>query len=84
MANSTINAEDYIVINDGQFVCAYERIELSDDDSEAKLKAMDGEAYSAWCSDRAPYTPAGSVGSQQMIDFCKALEEAGADVWYTA
>lgn len=79
MSNQT-----YIVINDGQFLYPVLRSDLREGDTEARVKAMDSDEYSAWCN----FVPADErqyvIGSQEMIEFCRALQADGAETWYVA
>jgi hypothetical protein len=79
-----MNASKYIVVNDGQFVYPVRKSALRAGDTEKSVRAMSGDEYAAWCQDvPADFAAAGgSVGSQECIDFCEALIEAGADQWH--
>jgi hypothetical protein len=77
-----MNTNNYIVINDGQFQYPVPRASLREEDTEARLRKMSGDEYSAWCLDVPMDRSHGAAGSQGCIDFCTELIEAGADVWY--
>jgi hypothetical protein len=77
-------AGDYIVIDDGAFRYAVERAGVdASGTTEADLRKMNGDEYSAWCQN-VPMEGYVSVGSQECIDLCAALEEAGSEVWRIA
>jgi len=77
----TVDADDYVVIDDGGFRYPMDRDDL-DGQTEESLRAMRGpDEYSLWCSEHRMDERAGSVGSQGCLDFCAALIEAGAEEW---
>lgn len=78
-------AKEYVVIDDGQFQYPVLKSDLRPNDTQDMLKAMSADQYSAWCNTEVPADFAaagGTVGSQECIDFCEALKDAGADTWY--
>lgn len=74
----------YVVIDDGQVRYPVLRRSLGADDTEASLRAMDAEEYGDWCR-RVPCEEFGEpIGSQEMIDLCATLIDAGAEEWWIA
>jgi hypothetical protein len=76
--------ESYIVIDDGMFRYPVARADVeASGKSKADLRAMDGDAYSAWCRDlpRLGVGIAEEVGTAECIDFCERLIAAGAERW---
>lgn len=76
------NPTAYTIINDGVFQYPVETTKIRQSGKRhADLKAMDGKQYAAW-SDEVPQASDYAVGTQECIDVCEALSEAGADTWH--
>lgn len=73
-----INAAEYVVINDGQFLYPLKKSDVNDV-TPAKLRKMDEDEYAEWCRNHPCIV---EVGSQEIIDLCRELIDDGADEWY--
>lgn len=79
-----IDADAYVVINDGLYQYPVRISDLHEGDTEESLRAMTGEEYSVWCQ-KVPgdfAAAGGNVGSEACIDFCERLKEADCTVWH--
>jgi hypothetical protein len=89
MKTNTVRAEilqrakKYVVIDDGQF--QYPML-LSDTgaDTADTLRDMGADAYSHWCATHPADLRYAEVGSQECIDLCRDLIEAGCICWRIA
>ena len=76
------DANNYIVVDDGQFRYPVRRSSLRPGDSETLVKSMSGDEYGAWCQVVPSDLRIGEAGTLECLQLCEDLVEAGADVWH--
>lgn len=81
-----MEANLYVVINDGQYRYPVIKSNLGPNDTEESLRAMSGDEYSHWCNSTpwAQDAAGGDVGSEECLAFCDRLIAEGADHWRIA
>lgn len=75
------DAKLYVVIDDGQFIYPVLLGDLRQEDTEELLKGMSSDEYAEFCNKVPADQRRHLVGTQNMIEFCRALVRAGATLW---
>lgn len=75
------NASAYLVVDDGQFRYPVLRASLRPGDTQAVVAGMDSDEYATWCNTVPADLRYADVGTRELIDLCRSLEDAGAEIW---